>query len=186
MCGECLQCLGHTEFAPSHSVCAFPVYTAQAPGCSARELSKTSPGLHALPRSMSLKFRFLGTAQRHRLSWACLCWPSQVQAAQVTRCLVSTLSPGVVHLITSLFPAAQFPRRTAGVPSQGFHVSPLGSWSLAGTFLVDVNRPGSQEDLVSNWELACSGAEFAPSLLALGVAFLPLCLRQGMGRSSAG
>ena len=37
------------------------------------------------------------------------------------------------------------------------------------TILVDVNHPGSQEDLVSNWEPACSlvedaisGAEFAP------------------------
>ena len=36
VCGECLQCLGHTGFAPAHSVCAFPVYTAQALGCSAR------------------------------------------------------------------------------------------------------------------------------------------------------
>ena len=34
MCGECLQCLGHTGYAPVHSVCAFLVYTAQAPGCS--------------------------------------------------------------------------------------------------------------------------------------------------------
>ena len=33
--GECLQCLGHTGFAPTHSMCAFLVYTAQAPGCSA-------------------------------------------------------------------------------------------------------------------------------------------------------
>ena len=37
------------------------------------------------------------------------------------------------------------------------------------TILVDVNHPGSQEDLVSNWEPACSlvedavsGAELAP------------------------
>ena len=35
MCGECSQCLSHTGFAPSHSVCAFPVYTAQALCCSA-------------------------------------------------------------------------------------------------------------------------------------------------------
>ena len=39
MCAECSQCLGHTRFAPTHSMYAFPVYTAQAPGCSARELS---------------------------------------------------------------------------------------------------------------------------------------------------
>ena len=40
VCGECLQRLGHTGFATIHSACAFLVYTAQAPGCSAGELSK--------------------------------------------------------------------------------------------------------------------------------------------------
>ena len=30
VCEECLQCLGHTGFAPTRGVCAFPVYTAQA------------------------------------------------------------------------------------------------------------------------------------------------------------
>ena len=33
--GECSQCFSHTGFAPTHGMCAFPVYTAQAPGCSA-------------------------------------------------------------------------------------------------------------------------------------------------------
>ena len=33
--GMCSQCLGHTGFAPTHGMCAFPVYTAQALGCSA-------------------------------------------------------------------------------------------------------------------------------------------------------
>ena len=33
VCGEHLQCSGHTGFAPL-ATCAFPVYTAQAPGCS--------------------------------------------------------------------------------------------------------------------------------------------------------
>ena len=49
------------------------------------------------------------------------------------------------------------------------------------TLLVEVNCPGSQEDLVSNWEPAhslvedaVSGAEIAPRLLALAVARLPL------------
>ena len=48
---------------------------------------------------------------------------------------------------------------------------------------MDVNHPGSQEDLVSNWEPAhslagdaVSGAEFAPCLPALDVAHLPPCL----------
>ena len=35
VCGACSQCLGHTEFAPARGVCAFPVYTARASGCSA-------------------------------------------------------------------------------------------------------------------------------------------------------
>ena len=34
--GVCSQCLGHTGFAPAHGVCAFPVNTAWALGCSAR------------------------------------------------------------------------------------------------------------------------------------------------------
>ena len=34
MCGEHSPCSGHTGFAPHRGVCAFPVYTAQAPGCS--------------------------------------------------------------------------------------------------------------------------------------------------------
>ena len=42
--GECSQCLCHTGFAPTHSMCAFLVYTAQAPGCSAGELSKAALG----------------------------------------------------------------------------------------------------------------------------------------------
>ena len=68
--GECFQCLGHSGFAPTHSLCAFLVYTAQAPGGSAGELSKAGPGVRALPRSKPLRFRFSGTPQRHRLSWA--------------------------------------------------------------------------------------------------------------------
>ena len=65
--GECSQGLRHTGFAPTQGMCAFPVYTAQAPGCSAGELSKMGPGLHAFPRSKLLSFRFSGTPQRHRI-----------------------------------------------------------------------------------------------------------------------
>ena len=92
VCGECLQCMDHIWFAPAHVVCSFPVYTAQAPGCSAGELSKAGPGFHALPGSKQLRFRFSGTPQRHRLGWAHVLCHSQVQAVQVTRCLASTLS----------------------------------------------------------------------------------------------
>ena len=34
VCGQHSPCSGHTGFAPYRGVCAFPVYTAQAPGCS--------------------------------------------------------------------------------------------------------------------------------------------------------
>ena len=93
VCGECSQCLGHTGFAPTHGMCAFLVYTAQAPGCCAAELSKAGPGLRVLPRSKPLRFRFSGTPQRHRLGWACVLCPSKVRAAQVTRCLVRAVTP---------------------------------------------------------------------------------------------
>ena len=94
MCGECSQCLGHTEFAPAQGACAFPVYISQALGCSAQELSEVDPELRALPRYKPLRFRFSGTPQRHRLGWACVLCLSQVQVVQMTRCLFSTLFPG--------------------------------------------------------------------------------------------
>ena len=80
------------QWAQTHGVCAFPVYTAQAPGCSAGELSKAGPAFCALPRSKLLQFRFSGTPQRHRHGWACVLCPSQVQAAQATRFFASALS----------------------------------------------------------------------------------------------
>ena len=56
------------------------------------ELSEAGPGLYALPRSKLLRFRYLGIPQRRRLGWACILCPSQVQAAQVTRCLASVVT----------------------------------------------------------------------------------------------
>ena len=64
VCFPCLRCLG------SRLPC--------------RELSEASPGLHAPPRSKPLRFGYLDTLQRHRLVWAYVLCPSQVQAAQVT------------------------------------------------------------------------------------------------------
>ena len=65
-------------------------------------------------------------------------------------------------------------------------MSPLGSCSQAATLLADINHPGSQEDIVSNWEPAHSvvedaglWGEIAPCLPALAGTHLPLCLWQG-------
>ena len=109
VCGECSQCLGHNGFASIHGMCAFSIYTAQVPGCSAGELSKVGPGFCAFLRSKLFMFSFLSIPQRHRLSWACILCPTQVRAAQATRCLASTHSPGAVHFTTSPVPAAWFP-----------------------------------------------------------------------------
>ena len=49
MCGECSQCLGRTGFAPTHGVSAFPVYTAQALGCSARNCLRRALGCMHFP-----------------------------------------------------------------------------------------------------------------------------------------
>ena len=88
-------------FPCSHGVCAFPVYTAQAPGCSACELSEVGPGLRALPRPKPLRFRFLGTPQGAdsvMLHFVPFPGPSS-SGHQV---LGSALSPGgAVHVITS-------------------------------------------------------------------------------------
>ena len=133
VCGDYLQCMDHTGFTPAHSAYAFPLYTAQAPGCSEGKLSKAGPGLRVLPRSKLLRFRFSGTPQRYRLGWACVLCPSQFRGAQVTRCLVSALFQ--VCLITSPAPAAWFPGCATRVPSQVCRVSFLGGWTQKDEFL---------------------------------------------------
>ena len=154
-----------------------------------QELSEAGPGLHALLRSKPLRFRLLGTPQRHRLGWACILCPSQVRAAQVTRCLTSAVARSwKLWLIVSPIPTTRFSGCTTGTPSQVCHVSLLGSWYLAATLLADVNHPESQEVLVSKevclqfgrWCL--SGAVIAPFWLWLPS---PACLWQGMGQSTA-
>ena len=80
LCGEHSQYSDHTGFAPAHSAC-FPVYTAQAPELLQIALQGAGPELRALPRPEPLRFRFSGTPQRRRLSWACvLCLPRQSSA----------------------------------------------------------------------------------------------------------
>ena len=180
MCGERSQCLGRPGFAPAHGVCAFPVYTAQAPGCSAGNCLKQALGCVHLP---GLRRSGSGSQVLHRGTdsvgpVACAlprseqlrrpgAWPAQ--SPQV-RCILSP--PPTQPLSTS----------------QACCVSLLGRWSLAATLLVDVSRPESQEVLVSNWEPArslvgdVSGAEIAPFLLTPAAARLPpACLPASSG-----
>ena len=134
--------------------CAFQVYTAQAPGCSAGLLSKVDPAFHALSRSKLLRFQFLGNRKgTDSVGHVFVPFPGLCSSGdQVLG--ESTVPGGPCILITSPVPAAQFPRCARRAPSQVCCVSPLGSWSQAVTLLADVNRPGSQEDVISNWEPA--------------------------------
>ena len=135
------------------------------PHCSGSRLlhqepSEAGPGLHAPHRSKPLRFRYSGSPQRHRLCWACVLCPSQVRAAQVTRCLASAV------------PAAWFSGYTTGAPSQA-----------------DVDRPESQEVLVSN-KACLQFGRGCLSGAAIDLFWLwlpsPACLQGGMGWSAAG
>jgi len=101
------------------------------PDCSGsrllrQELSEACPELHAPPRSKPLRFRHLGSPQRHRPSWACVLCPSQIRVAQVMRCLVSMVA-ATYHL-----PCPFCSMCTTSTPSQA-----------------DVDCPEPQEVLVS-------------------------------------
>ena len=97
-----------------------------------------------------------------------------------------------VHLNHLPCPATTFPPCAMRALSQVYRLSPLGSWAQAVTLLADANRPGSQEDLVSNWEPVHNVLKDASLRQRLPLAFwlwlshLPLCLRQGMVQSAAG
>ena len=93
------------------------------------EPSEAGPGLYALPRSKPLRFRYLGSPQRRRLDWVCILCPSQVQAAQVTRCLVSAVAA------------------TYRLSQPCCLVFWVYNWR---TFSADVDHQESQEVLVSN------------------------------------
>ena len=108
VCGECLQCFSCTGFAPAHSVCTFMVYTSQALGCSAGNCLMWALGCMHFP---GLSHSGSGSWVQHKgtVGWACVLCLSQVRAAQVTRCLVSTVTPSWrVHLIASPVPPLSF------------------------------------------------------------------------------
>ena len=127
VCGECSQCLCCTGFDPVHSACAFPVYTSQALGCSAGELSEVGPGLRALPRSKPLRFRFLGTPQRHtRLGLRFVPFPGPSSSGD--QVLGERSLPQVGGRSDHLpHPSCWVFWVSAGTPSQVCHMSLLGS-----------------------------------------------------------
>ena len=128
MCGECLQCMDHTGFAPVHSSMCFLGLNCSGSRVLCRALSKAGPAFCALPRSKPLRFRFSGTPQGHRLSWACFFVPLPGPSSSVNPVLGEhTVPVGLCILITSQVLATRFPGCTMRAPSQVRHVSPL--WS---------------------------------------------------------
>ena len=191
MCGECSQYLGHTGFAPAHGVCAFLVYTAQAPGYSAGELSKRALGCMHFPGLSCPGSGFLGYSTK----------------AQTWLGLRFVPFPGLSSSGDQVLGEHTLPR-SGGV---SYHLPGPSCWVFcvcsgsavsgvpcvsSGDLISGCNPPGGcQPSRIPgrlNWEPACSlvedaisGTDFAPCLLALAVTHLPPCLRRGMGRSAA-
>ena len=82
----------HWVCTHSQHVC-FPSLYCSGSRLLCQEFSQAGPGLHALPRSKPLRFRYSGTPQKCRCFWAFVLCPSMVRATQVTRCLVSMVTP---------------------------------------------------------------------------------------------
>ena len=148
----------------------------------------------ALPTFKPL--RFLGAPHGTDTDRLCILCPSQVQAAQVTDWVLGkcTVPGGLCIFCTSLVLATQFP---GCVKEYNLRHAVCLLWeadlSFSVTLLVDVNQPGSQEDMVSNWQPAhslvkdtVSGAKIiaAPCLTTLAVP-LPLCLWGGRALNSS-
>ena len=190
VCGECLQCLGHIRFARAHGMCAFPVYTAQAPGCSAGEVSKACPGLRALPRSKPLRFRFSGTPQRHRLGLCFVPFPGlsssgvQVLCERTTSGVPYVLSPPQSQSLGFLGSPQEHHLRCVMYLLWGADLWLRPSWQMSA--IQDPRQTWlATGSLLSLVEDAISGARIAPILLALAVVCLPLCLQWGMAQSTA-
>ena len=174
-------------------VCTSKVHTAQAPGWSMRALSQVGPEFHILPRSKPL--RFSGAFQGHTLKWAMCFVPFPGPSCSGDQMLGKyTVPGGPCVLCTFLVPVTWFPGCPMRAQSQVCRASPLGNWSQSVTLLDNVNCPGSQEDVVSNWqpshslvEGVVSGAEIAvaPCLPALAVTHLHLCLPGGRALNSS-
>ena len=122
-CVGCAVCLGHTGFALAHGVCAFPVYTAQAPGCSAGELWVLGcmhfPGLSLLVSG----FRVLQKAQT-RLGLPFVAFPGPSSSGD--QVLDEHTLPRCSVLLPP-HPSCSVSGYTAGAPSQVCCVSPQGS-----------------------------------------------------------
>ena len=157
VCGSARSGWATLGLPQSKVACASRVYTAQAPSCSARALSQVGTLFHALPRSKPLRYWVFHKGTD--LDGLCVLCPSQVWKFRWSVAWWVNCSRWAMHHINCLDQTTQFLRCTARAQSQVCHVSPMGSWSQSVTLLTDVNHPGFQEDVVSNWKPAHSSVE---------------------------
>ena len=106
----------HWVCPPLTGVCAFPVFTAQAPGCSIW----SGPALHAVP---VFGYSTNGRTRLHLLSAGFV--PSLAEAAQATRSLMGGLSP-VRCAFSPPRPQPQFPSAPVGCMRIVFSRDPPG------------------------------------------------------------
>ena len=118
LCGEYSPCSGHTGFALYRGVCAFPIYTAQAPGCSiwSGPCVECGSSFRVLHKSVDL------------VSPVCCVFPG-LSSSGIQR--LAPLSPGAVRL---------FPLRQAAWAARNLHAPSLG----AAPFPSSASSPGSQ------------------------------------------
>ena len=93
MCRECSKSGPHVVFPHSGHVFSWSTLLSLQLALQGNCL-KWALGCVHFPGVSCSGSGFLGAPQRYRLSWACVLCRFQVQAAQVTWCLVSALSPG--------------------------------------------------------------------------------------------
>ena len=166
----------------------FVVHSAQAPGCSARALSQVDLVFRTRPRSELL--RFSGALQGHRRSWFVRFVPFPGPGSSGDWLLGECTVPGGPCVLSPPW------FRRLGLPGAPPGVLCVSSGELiaGSTLLADVSHPGSQEDVVSDWQPAhslvenvVSGAEIAvaPCLPALAVTHLHLCLPGGRALNSS-
>ena len=170
ICGERSRCLGHTGFAPAHAS-VLSRSTLLRLQVALQGICLKQPWVVCTSQAEATEVQVLGYSTKARtLSGVPFPGPSGSGDLCLGECTLPRWG-GASHPLPG--PAALFPGCAAGATTQVCRVSPLGSCSLAGTLLVDVNRPGSQEDLVRNWEPVCSLASETASSTNLSPACLP-------------
>ena len=88
----CVRSVSATLGLPFSQCVCFPCQRCLGSRLLCQDLFEDGPGLYTLPRSKPLRFMYSGSPQRCRLGWACVLCPSQVRAAQGTRCFARVVA----------------------------------------------------------------------------------------------